>query len=27
VIDGETYYFCSTACRDKFVEERHKPST
>jgi len=27
VIDGEAYYFCSTACRDKFVEEREKPFT
>ena len=27
LIDGETYYFCSTACRDKFVEQRQKPST
>ena len=27
VIDGETYYFCSTECRDKYLEQRQKAST
>jgi uncharacterized protein len=27
VINGETYYFCSTECRDKYLEQRQKPST
>lgn len=26
VINGETYYFCSTACRDKYLEQSKKPS-
>ena len=21
---GETYYFCSSACHDKFIDEPHK---
>ncbi|RLF33268.1 MAG: hypothetical protein DRM98_02545 [Thermoplasmata archaeon] len=24
VIDGEMYYFCSTECRDKYLEEKKK---
>jgi uncharacterized protein len=26
VIKGETHYFCSTACRDKYLEQSKKPS-
>ncbi|MGD8757827.1 MAG: hypothetical protein PVH78_03040 [Deltaproteobacteria bacterium] len=26
VIDGETYYFCSRACRDKYLEQSKDPS-
>jgi YHS domain-containing protein len=26
VINGETCYFCSTACRDKYLEQSKKPS-